>query len=367
MSDYITRVDFRRQYGFLRGEILAAVDRVFGSGTLILGREVRALEQAMVNMLGTAGQAVGVGNGTDALAIALRALGIGPGDEVLTVANTAAGTASAIQMAGATPRFCDIDPETLMMDCDDASRRITSRTRAIMPVHLFGNAVNMAQVMALAKEKGLKVIEDCAQACGTHIAGRPVGTWGDVGCFSFYPTKNLGAYGDGGLCCTGDAQLAEAMRHLRQYGCDARGQACRPGVNSRLDEVQAAILQVKLRHFAEDLESRRRVAGRYAQGLTARCRRVATTEGVFHSYCLYVVRVPNREGLLARMAQAGIECGVHYPVPLHRMDAFRSAGRMAGVLPHTERSASEILSLPCYPGMPDEYVDRVIEVLNDTV
>jgi dTDP-3-amino-2,3,6-trideoxy-4-keto-D-glucose/dTDP-3-amino-3,4,6-trideoxy-alpha-D-glucose/dTDP-2,6-dideoxy-D-kanosamine transaminase len=409
MSDFIQRVDIRQQYQHLRSEILAAVDRVFASGTLILGREVRAFEQTMVEALEYPGQAIGVGSGTDALAIALRALGVGPGDEVLTVANTAVGTVSAILMAGATPLFCDIDPDTLMLDCEDARHRITARTRAVIPVHLFGNAVDMAKVTALARDHGLKIVEDCAQALGTLFRGQNVGTFGDVGCFSFYPTKNLGAYGDGGLCYTRDAQLAETMRHLRMYGCDAHGHARLAGVNSRLDEVQAAILQVKLRHFVRHLHERRRVAEAYSQRLAPYYRRAVTTPGAFHSYCLYVVRVAHRVDVLARMARAGIECGVHYPLPIHLMDAFqppdngdhpwspqerfagkilalhgrpevlhcplpvhqmaaiRPSGGPAGSLPHTERSACEVLSLPCHPELPESSLDRIITVLNDAV
>jgi dTDP-4-amino-4,6-dideoxygalactose transaminase len=321
----------------------------------------------MVEFLAAPGHAVGVGNGTDALAIALRALGIGPGDEVLTVSNTAVGTVSAIRMTGATPAYCDIDPRTLMMDPADARRRITPRIRAIIPVHLFGNAVDMRAIRELANERHLKIVEDCAQSCGTTFMGRATGTWGDVGCFSFYPTKNLAAYGDGGLCYTADEKLAAVMRQIRGYGCDAGGFATREGINSRLDEVQAAILQVKLVHFARDFAARARVAHQYAEGLSPHCKRLAPTEATMCSHCLFVVRVPDRPRVIAHLAAHGIECGVHYPIPIHLMPGYRIANYGPGSLPHTEQAAREVLSLPFYPNIPPDHVTRVISVLNEAL
>ena len=259
----IPMFDYRQGLAEIRDEIDQAIREVLDSGTLILGPRVRQFEENFAHFLGVPGQAVAVGNGTDAIAVALRALGIGPGDEVLTVANTAIPTVSAIRMAGAAPVLVDVDPQTCLMDPALVESRITSRTKALLPVHLFGNAAPLAPLLEIAGRYGLKVVEDCAQSCGTRYRERATGTFGDVGCFSFYPTENLGAYGDGGLSFTRDPALAEAIRQIRAYGCGQTYYAEREGVNSRLDELQAAILDVKLRHLPAWLEKRRRVAGWY--------------------------------------------------------------------------------------------------------
>lgn len=367
MSMGIPRFDHREQYRTIRREVLEAIDQVLESSSLILGPRVREFEEQFAHHLGSGGHAVGVACGTDALAIALRALEIGPGDEVITVAHTAAGTISAIRMAGATPVFCDIDPDTLQMDARDAARRIRSVTRAIIPVHVYGNAVDMPAITHLAGGFGLKVIEDCAQACGTTLNGRAVGTFGDVGCFSFYPTKNLAAYGDGGLCLTADRALAERMRNIRNYGFGPIATAEVEGVNSRLDEVQAAILTVKLRYLAQYLHHRRAIGQAYRSQLSSRCVIPKTTDGAEHSHHLFVIQVEQRERVISRLRDAGIEAGIHYATPVHLIDAYRSLGNGEGSLPVTERASTRVLSLPCYPELPIESVERVCAVVNDAV
>jgi dTDP-4-amino-4,6-dideoxygalactose transaminase len=266
--------------------------------------------------------------------------------------------------------FCDIDPRTLLMDLEHAESRITSRTRAIVPVHLFGNAVDMARLMKLAAQHGLAVVEDCAQSCGTTWQGQMTGTFGDVGCFSFYPTKNLGAYGDAGLCHTRNAALAEAMRKIRAYGCgQARSsqvyEAECEGVNSRLDEMQAAILDVKLRHLPDYLAGRRRVARTYHEHLAPHVTRPPTDAEAGHSYHLFVILSNVRERLTARLQSERIGFGIHYPRPIHRMTAYDFLGYDEGSLPETERAATQILSLPCYPELQTEAVERICSLVND--
>lgn len=360
----IRMFDYVEQYEALQEEVLDAVRGVLSSGTLILGPRVRQFEEEFAAWLG-GGHGVGVGNGTDALAIALRALGIGQGDEVITVANTAVPTVSAIRMAGALPVFADVDPRSLLMDLDDAELRITPRTRAIVPVHLFGNAVDMPAVMRLAKRHALVVVEDCAQSTGTTCHGQATGTFGDVGCFSFYPTKNLGAYGDAGFCFTRNAELAEAMRRIRTYGCAGSYDCQREGVNSRLDELQAAILSVKLRYLDDHLAARRGVAQTYAGCLDPAIVRPQVAAAVDCSCHLFVVRVAHRAALVERLRQEEIGFGIHYPTPIHLMRGYEFLNPRAGSLPFTEQAASEVISLPCYPELTHESVRRVCRAVND--
>jgi aminotransferase EvaB len=361
----IRMFDYRQQYAAIQTEILEAISQVLDSGTLILGPRVQTFEENFAHYLGVSGHAIGVGNGTDALAIALRALGVGPGDEVLTVSNTAIPTVSAIRMVGATPVFCDVDPQTFLLDLAELERHITPRAKAVIPVHLFGNAVNMSELLAISSRHGLRVIEDCAQASGTTFAGRAVGTFGDVGCFSFYPTKNLGAYGDGGLCFSRDTALAIEMRRIRMYGCDRTYYSLREGINSRLDELQAAVLDVKLRYLDEYVRERRRVAAVYDNYLRPAIGRPRITQDAEASYHLYVIEVERREDLIARLKSEDIGFGIHYPTPIHRMSGYEFLGLAAGSLPVTERLAERILSLPCYPELSTEAVRRVCTVVNE--
>ena len=358
----IRSFDCVEQLRELRGEILEAVERVLTSGRLILGPEVAEFEREFSGALG-GGHSVGVSSGTDALVVALLALGVGPGDEVVTVANTAVPTVSAIRSVGARPVFCDVEPESGLLDPAQLQVVLSERTRAVIPVHLFGNVADVAGVREALGGRRLPIVEDCAQAFGASRGGRPAGSLGDAAAFSFYPTKNLAACGDGGMCHTRDAALAERMRRIRQYGLDDERQALIEGVNARLDELQAAILRVKLRHLDAHQSRRRALAARYDKALGPRAWRVARAPDVGHAYHLYAVRVPEREKLRGALAAQGIETAVHYPTPIHRMPAYRLlAGRRA--LPHTERWAREVLSLPLYPELPDAAADEVAERLN---
>jgi aminotransferase EvaB len=329
---------------------------------LILGPEVEAFEQAMAETLG-GGHGIGVANGTEALMVALLARGIGAGDEVITVANTAVPTANAITSIGAIPVFCDIEPRTGVMDPDKVPALVTERTRAVIPVHLYGNAVDMERLARNLAASDLFVLEDCAQAQGASLRGRPLGSFGHAAAFSFYPTKNLGAYGDGGLCFTRDAELAQSMRKARRYGFSKRDYADGPGLNSRLDELHAAILRVKLPLLEGNVAKRRELAAVYDAHLPSSVERLVTTDGCAHGRHLYVVRAVERDAVAARLRERGIETGVHYPHPLHRMPAFQHARLPPEGLPHTELHAAQVLSLPIQPLLTADDVLRVCREL----
>jgi len=361
----IKMFDYRDQYFDLENEVLGAVQRVLRSGELILGSEVESFEAGFSEFLGHGTHSLGVANGTDALVICLMALGVGPGDEVITVANTAVPTVSAIRMVRATPVFVDVDPNTALMDLNLVPGLITSKTRAIIPVHLFGNAVNMPALLDMAQARGIPVIEDCAQAHGTLINGRAAGTFGHAAAFSFYPTKNLGAYGDGGLCATSDAALAKEMRRIRKYGFDDLYYAEREGINSRLDEVQAAILNIKLRHLPAQLQKRRALAEVYKAGLPSALKHMAAPSDVDHAYHLFVVRTKERDALRTALASHKIQTGIHYPFPIHRMRGYAFLGYQDHSLPVTEALANEIVSLPLYPELPIESAQRVLDTLHE--
>ncbi len=351
--------DYLRGHEQIREEIEDAVRRVLLSGSLILGPEGEAFEQEMAEYVG-AKEAVAVGSGTDAIVIALRALGIGPGDEVITVSHTAAATVGAIREVGAVPRWVEIEDRSMLLDPAGIEGCVGPRTRAIVPVHLYGRPAGMAAILAIASRHALPVVEDCAQATGARIGGRHVGTFGTIGCFSFYPTKTLGAYGDGGLCVTGDPHLAQRMRRLRFHGFDSARVVREEGINSRLDEVQAAILRVKLRHLDEAIDARTRIAHRYLDALAgADVRLPGTDPGTDHAWHLFVVRSSNRGRLIDALQEAGIGYGIHYPRPVHRMPAYRDLGFGAGSLPVTERVADEVLSLPLYPELTADEVAAV--------
>lgn len=366
-TDTIKMFDYRDQYLALEAEMLAAVQRVLRSGELILASEVHRFETDFAAFLGQDMHSIGVANGTDALVVCLMALGIGPGDEVITVANTAVPTVSAIRLLQATPVFVDVDPQTALMDLNLVESRVTPKTRAIIPVHLFGNAVDMGRLLPIAQHHGIAVIEDCAQAHGTTLNGRMVGTFGQAAAFSFYPTKNLGAYGDGGLCITADPGLAKEMRRIRKYGFDQQYYAEREGINTRLDEIQAAILNVKLKHLPDQLEKRRAIAQIYLAGLPDGVKPMTAGVGVGHSYHLFVVRTRNRDDLRKALGERHIQTGIHYPFPIHRMRGYDFLGYRDGSLPVTESLAHEILSLPMYPELPIDSARRVLEAVHEIV
>lgn len=342
-------------------EIRAAIDRVLASGHYILGPEVASFEEEFATYHG-GGYVVGVANGTEAIELALRSVGVDYGDAVITVANTVSATVSAIQQIGARPVYVEIDRETMLMSAAALATVLASergRVKAIVPVHLYGQAANMPAIVGLARSYGVKVVEDCAQSHGATIAGRKAGTWGDAAAYSFYPTKNLGALGDGGGVFTKDAGIADRVRLLRQYGWSQRYISDLPGRNSRLDEVQAAILRVKLRHLDGENGVRRALAERYQLRLAGTTLRLPTlsagVEAVWHQY---TVRTPQRGALCEHLAARGIMCGILYPAPLYRQPAY--AEPMLS-LPETERACAEVLCLPIHPGITAGDVDRVCD------
>jgi dTDP-4-amino-4,6-dideoxygalactose transaminase len=358
MSERVAFFDLRREVAEVRAEVEVAIGRVLSSGRFVLGSEVAAFESAFGDFLGMP-HVVGVASGTDALRLGLEAVGVHVGDEVITVANTAAPTVAAIVAIGARPVFVDVDEGTLMMDPAAVPPAITDRTAAIVPVHLFGHPAPMAAIHDHAQ--GLPVVEDCAQAVGCRHDGVPTGRSGAVGCFSFYPTKNLGAYGDGGCVVTADGALATRLRLLRNHGQRDRYRHDLVGHNSRLDEIQAAILGVKLAHLPRWLPRRRAIATRYREGINhPLLRHPQTAPGAHHAYHIYPVRVAERERVARRLATLGIDTLIHYPVPVHLQPAFAHLGYGPGDFPVAERAASEILSLPLYPQLTDVEVERVI-------
>jgi dTDP-4-amino-4,6-dideoxygalactose transaminase len=347
----------------VRADVDAAISRVVSSGAFIGGEQVERFEDQWARYCQTA-CAVSVGNGTDALTLALRALGIGRGDEVVVPANTFVATAEAVVLAGATPRFADVDPETLLLTPAALEAAIGPRTRAVIVVHLYGQMADMDSLGSVAASAGLAVVEDAAQAHGATWRGRRAGSLGQVGCFSFYPAKNLGAFGDAGAVVTDDAALAATVRCLRDHG-RARGSHYlheAVGTNSRMDAIQAAVLSVKLQRLETWTRARRRIAASYRDRLAGSAVRLVTeAAGSSGAYHLMVARVPARDQVGARLANAGISTGVHYPIPCHRQEPYRRFGR--GPLPVAERACSEVLSLPLHPHMASEQVARVCDEL----
>lgn len=364
----------KANYRAHKQEIDEAIHRVLESGRYILGQEVAAFEREFARYIG-ARHAVGVGSGTDALSLALRVNGIGPGDSVITVSHTAVATVVAIEMTGARPVLVDIDPRTFTMDPECLERAIQREkdeqgpgaggaVKAVVPVHLYGHPADMPAIVEIAERHSILVIEDCAQSHGASICGRKTGTWGQMGAFSFYPTKNLGALGDGGALVTDDDDLAERARLCRQYGWRTRYSSEVRGINSRLDELQAAILRVKIKYLDEENRRRRKLAGLYdtlllPTSLVLPWRR-GDAEHVFHQY---VVRSKDRDNLKAHLKARSIETLIHYPLPIHLQRAYQTLGYRRGDLPTTEESARQILSLPLYPEMENSEVQAVAEAI----
>ncbi len=347
----------------LSREIRTAIERVVSSGWYVLGPEVEAFEQEYARAIGTR-YGIGVASGTDAISLSLMALGIGAGDEVVTSPLTATFTALAISRVGARPVFADVDPETLTLSPASVEERITARTRAIVPVHLYGNACAMEPLLELAEMRGLVVVEDACQAHGARYRDRPLGAFGRAGAFSFYPTKNLGALGDGGFITTDDEELAATLARLRNGGQKSRYVHTEVGLNSRLDEIQAAVLRAKLPHLERWNRRRRELAGRYEEGLDGtelRATGVLVPDGVLSARHLFVVRTPSRDAWMERLASRGVQTLVHYPVPVYLQPAYRELGQGEGSCPVAEEAASSILSLPLYPSMSDDDVDYVVE------
>lgn len=349
------------QYRAHDADIAAAIARVLNGGVYILGDEVENFERAFAAYCGV-GDAAGVGNGTDALVLAIKALGIGHGDEVIAVSHTALATGAAILAAGAVPVLIDIDPVYYTIDPAQIEAAITPRTRAIVAVHIYGQAAEMDAIGAIAKRYGLPLVEDCAQAAGGRYGQKRIGSIGDIACFSFYPTKNLGAVGDGGMVVGNDQALISRVKQLRQYGWDASRQTREVGLNSRLDPLQAAILGAKLPHLDADNARRGAIAARYNDAFADLPLIVpALRAGTQHVFHLYVVALDNRDGLMAHLAARKIGAAVHYPVPVHGHGGYSERVRLPeGGLPVTARLVNRILSLPMYPELTDDEVGQVI-------
>ncbi|HZC58212.1 MAG TPA: DegT/DnrJ/EryC1/StrS family aminotransferase [Xanthobacteraceae bacterium] len=352
------------QYRAHQKAIQTAIARVLDSGFFVLGEEVESFERAFAAYCGV-GHGVGVASGTDALELAMRALGIGPGNEVITVSHTAVATAAAVLACGATPVLVDIDEAYYTIDASRIEAAITPRSKAILPVHLYGQAADMDAVLAIARSRKLSVIEDCAQSSGGRYGSRRLGSLGDLACFSFYPTKNLGAIGDGGMVVTADADLAARVRRLRQYGWDEARKTHEVGRNSRLDPMQAAILAAKLPHLDADNAQRAAIAARYDRGLAGLplVRPVARANAT-HVYHLYVVRCDDRHRLMGHLRADQIGSTVHYAEPVHVQRGYAEKAVLPqGGLPVTSAIVDKILSLPMYPELTDAEVDRVIASL----
>ena len=383
-----------QQLADLGAELDDAVLRVLRSGQYIGGADIQRFEQAFAASVDCA-HAVGCNSGTDALILALRGLGIGPGDDVITASFSFFATAEAISAVGATPVFVDVDPKTYLIDLGQIEAAITPATKALIPVHLFGRPVDMDALMAIAQRHGLKVVEDCAQATGASWNGKAVGSWGDVGCFSFFPTKNLGGAGDGGAVTCHDAHLAQSMRELAVHGMPRRYLHTELGYNSRLDSLQAAVLNIKLPRLKGWVERRKAIAARYHEALTdlpgVQLPEPGSEAVVGHGWNQFVVRVkpcagqptscsgscpdhpsdfglPSsrcRDWLKQSLQEQGVNTIIYYPIPIHRQPAYSSLGLAAGSLPITEQLCSEVLSLPIFPELTHEQQERVIEVLKN--
>lgn len=367
----IPSFDLKRQNAELGREIAETLNKVIASGQFILGDHVKALEEEIAQLCGTK-YGIGVANGSDALFLALLACGVGPGDEVITTPFTFFATAGSIMRAGAVPVFVDIDPKTYNIDVEKIEEKITPRTKVIMPVHLFGQPAAMDRIVEIARTNGLKIIEDAAQALGAEYMGRPVGGIGDAGCISFFPTKNLGCFGDGGMVVTDDQEIAEKVRMLRVHGTRKKYHHELLGINSRLDEIQAAILQVKLPYFTEWIKKRQDNAKLYGDlfrvsglAVSAHVETPYHLPDTVHTYNQYTIATRKRDELKGYLKQRGIGTTIYYPLPLHLQPVFKDMGHKAGDFPYAEQAAESVLSLPMFPELTEEEVRRVVGAVVD--
>ncbi len=361
-------IDSKRQYASIQNEVEKEVINVMRSGSYILGKHNKAFEQEMADFIGVK-YSVALNSGTDALHLALRALDIGAGDEVITVAFTFVATTEAIGIVGATPVFVDINPDTFNMDANLIEEKITPKTKAILPVHLYGQPCDMDKIMEIAKKHNLYVIEDCCQAIGAEFKGKKVGSFGDIGCYSFYPTKNLGTMGDGGLAVTNSETLKNRMIALRNHGGAVRYYHDEIGVNSRLDEIQAAILRVKL-NYINDWNKKRREHAAFYNELFKDCKDIETPkeiDNVYAVYHQYTVKVPNRDEVHKMLQENGIGAMIYYPVPLHLQKVHSHLNLKEGLLPHTEHDTKLVLSLPMFAEITEEEQRTVAKTLIECV
>lgn len=359
--------DLKHQNHSVVQDIQTAIDRVLSRGHYIMGEELDSFESEFASYCGV-DHCVGVGNGTDALELALRALGVAQGDQVVTVANAGMYGTTAIRALGAVPLYVDVDPNTMNMDPDALAAAVSKEVQAILVTHLYGQMADVTHLTRLASSAGVPLVEDCAQAHGAHLEGKRAGAWGSLGCFSFYPTKNLGALGDGGGVITNDPDLAGRLRMLRQYGWDSKYQSLLAGGrNSRLDEIQAAILRAKLPYLEDWNEQRRDIAKAYAEGLEGLDLSWPAHFGSDYVAHLYVVRTPRRDQLAEGLAARGVRTEIHYPTPDHLQESVRGTSSENSNLPVTERLSLEILTLPCFPGMTREEVEKVTEAVREVL
>jgi dTDP-4-amino-4,6-dideoxygalactose transaminase len=357
-------LDLKAQYHSIKPEIDAAVANILETSQFVLGEEVAGFEREFAAYCGAA-HGVAVNSGTSALHLAFLAAGIGPGDEVITIPHTFVATVAAIRYTGARAVFVDVDPVTFTMDPGKVEAAVTPRTRAIVPVHLYGHPADMDPILDVARRRKLVVVEDAAQAHGAAYKGQPVGSLGDMACFSFYPGKNLGAYGEGGLVATGNEEYARTIRMLRDWGQDRKYHHVVAGYNYRMEGMQGAILRVKLRHLEKWTEARRAHAARY-HALLADTGLGLPTEapGSRHVYHVYAVRTREREALMKALGERGVQTGIHYPVPVHLQPAYADGAYSKGSFPHSEKAADEVLSLPMYPEMTEEHLQAVSQALH---
>ena len=363
----ITVWDYREEYKNLRIKILDKVDKVFKSGTLILGNEVKNLENNFSSYVNCK-YGVGVNSGTDALLIAIMSLGLKAGDEILTVSNTAVPTVSAIISAGCKPVFVDINEEDYLIDVNLIKKKITSRTKAIIIVNLYGQVPNFRKILKIVRSKNLKIIEDCAQSTGSYFENKHSGSFGDISAFSFYPTKNLGGYGDGGMIVTNNAYYYKKCLMLRKYGMKKLYYSEMHGINSRLDEVQASIINLKLTQLEKQIKKRRAIAKKYNKYIK-NLDIILPKEfaGRYHSYYVYVVRHFKREKIMNYLKKNGVICNISYPFPIHLMRGYKYLGYKIGDLPVTEKLSKEIFSLPMYPDLNEIKVNKIIRLINNFI
>jgi dTDP-4-amino-4,6-dideoxygalactose transaminase len=357
-------LDLRAQYHSIKPEIDAAVAKIMESSQFVLGEEVAGFEREFAAYSGAA-HGVAVNSGTSALHLAFLAAGIGPGDEVITVPHTFVATVAAIRYTGARAVFVDVDPVTYTIDPGKVEAALTPRTKAVVPVHLYGHPADMDPILEVARRRKLLVVEDAAQAHGAKYKGRPVGSMGDLACFSFYPGKNLGAYGEGGLVATSNEGYARTIRMLRDWGQDRKYHHLLPGYNYRMEGLQGAILRVKLRHLERWTEARRAHAARYGALLADTGLGLPSeAPGCRHVYHVYAVRTRERENLMEKLGEQGIQTGIHYPVPVHLQPAYADPAWSRGSFPQSEKAADEVVSLPMYPEMTEEHLQAVSQALH---
>lgn len=364
-EDFIPVANPKAQFQSYEKQIHEAIRKILSSGKYILGEEVKNFEKEFASFVG-AKFCIGVANGTDAIALALQAAGIHPGDEVVTVSHSAVATTAAIEQIGAVPIFADIDASTRCIDPNCIEPLVSEKTKAILPVHIYGQPAPMDIILIIAKKYHLKVIEDCAQAHGAELNGTKVGSFGDASAFSFYPTKNLGAIGDGGAVVTNSSVIADNVRWLREYGWKERYISAIPGVNSRLDEIQAAILRVKLRALSQDNERRRKIAELYIQSIDRdKIIPPADIKGTLHAMHLFVVECDKRDQLQEYLKQENIGTAIHYPLAIHQQPAYINRIRGSKALTRTEHLCKRILTLPMYPELTDSQVQRICSALKN--